>query len=205
MDKSLHLAAVFRLDGHDIAPVSLGYDILLHELRIVRRVGHLVELVANFRLLHTNLAPYFKELGRGAVRNLLLGDYGRGYLSFEIFVRLKRREKRVENGLDSRVRAAPLSESAHGSEHLGNIEQFAHGERAARAGSRCGVIDIAKPAEGRTAEASKEHMRVARLIHLHLREINIALRAEAQRKLARVGACRELCEALQYFIKFQSR
>jgi hypothetical protein len=48
-------------------------------------------------------------------------------------------------------------------------------------------------------------MRIARLIHLHLREINIALRAEAQRKLARVGACRELCEALQYFIKFQSR
>jgi hypothetical protein len=48
-------------------------------------------------------------------------------------------------------------------------------------------------------------MRVARLIHLRLREINIALRAEAQRKLARVGARRELCEALQYFIKFQSR
>ena len=168
-------------------------------------MGHLVELVANFRLLHANLAPYFKELGRGAVRNLLLGDYGRGYLRFEIFVRLKRREKRVENGLDSRVRAAPLSESAHGSEHLSNIEQFAHGERAARAGSRCSVIDIAKTAEGRTSEARKEHMRVARLIHLHLREINIALWAKTQRKLACVGACRELCEALQYFIKFQSR
>ena len=48
-------------------------------------------------------------------------------------------------------------------------------------------------------------MCIARLIHLHLREINIALRAEAQRKLARIGARRELRKALQYFIKFQSR
>ena len=108
MDKSLHLAAVFRLDGHNIAPVSLGYDILLHELRVVRRVGHLIELVTNFRLLHANLAPYFKELGRGAVCNLLLGDYGGGYLRFEIFVRLKRREKRMESVLPAPARAAAL-------------------------------------------------------------------------------------------------
>ena len=188
MYKSLHIAAVLRLDGHDIAAVALGYDILLHKLRVVRGVGHLVELVAHLRLLHANLAPDFKELGRGAVRYLLLGDYRRGYLRLEIFVRLEHREQRIEHRLDSRVCAAPLSESAHGSEHLGNIEQLAQRERTARARTRRGVVYIAKSAEGRAAEPRKKHMRVAGSVHLRLRQIEVALRAQAHRKLARIGA-----------------
>ena len=201
MHEARDIAAVFGLDRHNVAPVSLGDNGLLQVFRPLAR-NQTVERLAHLARNAAQFAADGQQLGACAIRDLLLGD-NRGRDRFlQRPVAGKQAEDRRERGLFLVLRVVH-QRAARSLQQARHVEQLARVEGAAASGARQNRTHLADAAEARAALPDHQVFRIRGLIHPDLRLLMVVQRPQGAAFLLRRLGRGLRRKAVEYLVIFQ--
>ena len=176
MHQTGNVIATLRLDGHDIASVTLCHNRVLQKLRVSGASNNFIQRFTRLGSRRTDLAADICKRRTRLIGNLILAENRTGNSLFQIFVGNQTAEISVQSGFHRSTASVPLLHRADNVHGARNRKQLACRQTAACLRASEAARTVGCTSEGGCAKTSAERHRVIGLPQEQLHTSELKLR-----------------------------